>query len=120
MRLAVKIALAVLVLCGAMYLFVFPARTYLAQKQDIVGQERTIAVLKAENTKLAAKAPPYRAMPPSNRSPAEYGLVKPGQQAFMVLPSPAPAPAPLRPSGPAQGPLVRVPGILASPLKDRP
>ncbi len=56
MRLAVKIALVLLVLGGAMYLFVFPARTYLAQKQGIAAEERTVAVLKAEDSKLTAES----------------------------------------------------------------
>ena len=94
MRLTVKFGLAVLVLCGAVYLFAFPAQTYLAQKQDIVGQEQTIAVLQAENTKLAAIEKIAR---------SEYGLVSPGQQAFMVLPSsvkPQPVAAPARSRAP--------------------
>jgi hypothetical protein len=64
-----------------MYLFLFPARTYLAQKQDIAGQEQTIAGI----------------------ARAKYGLVGAGQQAFMVLPSqerPRPSAAPQRPKVP--------------------
>jgi cell division protein FtsB len=101
MRLAfkiTKITMAVLVLVGAMYLFAYPARTYLDQKQAIAVQERAIAVLKAEDSKLAGESSALQ-------SPAtiagiarqKYGLVRPGQQAFMVLPSPgAPASSPVR------------------------
>ena len=109
MRLTVKFGLAVLVLCGATYLFVFPARTYLAQKQDIVAQEHTIAVLKAENTKLTAESAALQNSSTIEQiARAEYGLVMPGQQAFMVLPSPAPPPspaAPPRPKAPWYAPL---------------
>ena len=74
MRLAVKITkitMAVLVLVGAMYLFAYPARTYLAQKQAIAVQERTIAVLKAEDSKLAGESSALcRAPPRSPGSPA--------------------------------------------------
>jgi cell division protein FtsB len=88
MRLAVKIALGALVLIGAMYLFAFPARTYLAQKQGIAVQERTIAVLKAENAKLAAQRSALQNDATIEQiARQEYGLVKPGQQAFMVVPS---------------------------------
>ncbi len=100
MRLAVKITkitMAVLVLVGAMYLFAYPARTYLAQKQAIAVQERTIAVLKAEDSKLAGESSALQSPATIARiARQEYGLVKPGQQAFMVLPSPAPASVPLR------------------------
>jgi cell division protein FtsB len=92
-----------------MYLFVFPARTYLAQKQDIAVQEQTIGILKAENTKLAAESASLQSGSTIARiARAEYGLVKPGQQAFMVLPSPdrpRPAAAPLRPKTPWYAPL---------------
>jgi len=65
-----------------------PAQTYLAQKQDIVGQEQTIAVLQAENTKLAAESAALQSDATIEKiARSEYGLVSPGQQAFMVLPS---------------------------------
>jgi cell division protein FtsB len=101
MRLAVKITkitMAVLVLVGAMYLFAYPARTYLDQKQAIAVQERTIAVLKAEDSKLAGESSALQSPATIARiARQEYGLVKPGQQAFMVLPSPnAPASVALR------------------------
>jgi cell division protein FtsL len=104
MRLTVKFGLAVLVLCGAVYLFAFPAQTYLAQKQDIAGQEQTIAVLQAENAKLAAQSAALRSDATIEKiARLEYGLVAPGQQAFMVLPSAfklRPAVAPARPPAP--------------------
>lgn len=105
MRLAVKTFLAALLLVGAAYLFVFPARTYLAQKHQIALQERTISVLRAENTKLSGEK---KALQDSSTieqlARQDYGLVKPGQQAYMVLPpayhpvrhvaAPAPKPRP--------------------------
>ena len=109
MRLTVKFGLAVLVLCGAVYLFAFPAHTYLSQKQDILGQEQTIAVLKAENTDLAAESAALQSDATIERiARAEYGLVMPGQQAFMVLPSavrPRPSAPPARPKAPWYAPL---------------
>jgi cell division protein FtsB len=93
MRLAIKIAMGVLVLLGAMYLFAFPARTYLAQKRDIAVQARTISVLKVENTKLAAERTDLQNDTYIEQlARREFGLVMPGQQAFMVLPT-ATAPA---------------------------
>ncbi len=92
MRLAVRIAkitMAVMVLVGAMYLFAYPARTYLAQKQAIAVQERTIAVLKGEDSKLAGESSALQSSATiAQIARQKYGLVKPGQQAFMVLPSP--------------------------------
>jgi len=109
MRLTVKFGLAVLVLCGAVYLFAFPAHTYLSQRQDILGQEQTIAVLKAENTDLATESAALQSDATIERiARAEYGLVMPGQQAFMVLPSPVrprPSAPPARPKAPWYAPL---------------
>ena len=101
MRLAVKVVLVLLVLGGAMYLFVFPARTYLAQKQDIAAQQHTVAVLRTENSKLVAeKSALQDASTIEDIARREYGLVKAGQQAFMVLPASTrrepPAPPPPR------------------------
>ncbi len=98
MRLAVRIAkitMAVMVLVGAMYLFAYPARTYLAQKQAIAVQERTIAVLKGEDSKLAGESSALQSPATIARiARQDYGLVKHGQQAFMVLPSPSKSASP--------------------------
>jgi cell division protein FtsB len=95
MRLAVKIALVLLVLGGAMYLFVFPARTYLAQKQSIAAEERTVAVLRAEDNKLTGESAALQDNATIEQiARKEYGLVDPGQQAFMVLPAASPPQVP--------------------------
>jgi cell division protein FtsB len=90
MRLTVKVSLGVLVLLGAMYLFAYPTRTYLEQRRDIALQEQTISLLKGENAKLAAeRAALHSDATIEAIAREEYGLVMPGQQAFMVLPSQA-------------------------------
>jgi cell division protein FtsB len=100
MRLAVKIVLVLLVLGGAMYLFVFPARAYLAQKQEIAAEEHTVAVLRAEDSKLSSQSSALRDGATIEQiARQQYGLVKPGQQAFMVLPAPSRRP-PLAPPPP--------------------
>ncbi|HTV10549.1 MAG TPA: septum formation initiator family protein [Acidimicrobiales bacterium] len=89
-----KVGLGLAALVGVMYLFAFPTRTYLEQRRDIVGVEQTISVLKAENAKLAAEGWALQDNSTIEQiARQEYGLVMPGQQAFMVLPSPAAAPA---------------------------
>jgi cell division protein FtsL len=105
MRLAVKVGLAVLVLVGAMYLFAYPTRTYLAQRSQIALQERTISVLQAENARLASERSALQSDATIVEiARAEYGLVLPGQQAFMVLPSQAKAPPPPAPRAPEHRP----------------
>jgi cell division protein FtsL len=102
MRAAVKAGLAVLVLLSAAYFFVLPARTYLAQKTAIALERKTIEVLKTENAKLGAE----RSALNNNATVAQiakqdYGLVAPGQQAFMVLPSSTPVASAAAPAAPA-------------------
>jgi cell division protein FtsB len=96
MRLTFKVALGVLVLVGAAYLFAYPTRTYLDQRRDIAAQEQTIALLKGENAKLAADRTALQTNATIEQiARQEYGLVMPGQQAFMVLPSPPSAAKPV-------------------------
>lgn len=88
MRSAVKAGLAVVVLLAAAYFFVYPARTYLGQKSAIASEQQTIAVLKAENGKLSALSKDLNSNSTIEQiARQDYGLVKPGQQAFMVLPA---------------------------------
>jgi cell division protein FtsB len=73
-----------------MYVFVFPARTYLAQQRSIASEQHEVAVLQAEDAKLAAESASLSNDATIERiAREEYGLVKPGQQAFTVLPPPA-------------------------------
>ena len=96
----VKVALGFLVLAGAMYLFAYPTRTYLEQRRDIALQEHTISLLTAENAKLAAQRGALQTNATIERiARLVYGLVMPGQQAFMVLPSP---PKVVKPAAPAR------------------
>lgn len=91
MRLAVKIFSVVMVFVGVGYLFFNPARTYLGIKSQIAVQERTISVLRAEDTKLAGEQAELQQPGTIERiARQDYGLVMPGQQAYQVLPS-APA-----------------------------
>lgn len=103
MRLLLKAGLCLLVLAGALYLFVYPARTYLGQRQETSSVERTLSVLDAANAKLSTeKAELQQVSYVEQLARAEFGLVMPGQQAFTVLP-PAPAkPAAHRHSPPAR------------------
>jgi cell division protein FtsB len=87
MRKALKIALALLVLGGATYLFAFPARTYWAQERSIAIEQREASALRAEDQKLAAESASLQTNATIEQiARQDYGLVEPGQQAFTVLP----------------------------------
>ena len=90
MRLALKVAFGVLALSGAMYLFVYPLRTYLSQKNQIAQAQRTIAVLGAEDAKLSSEnVHLHQKSYVDQLARSDYGYVWPGQKAYEVLPPPA-------------------------------
>jgi cell division protein FtsL len=85
-----KIATAVvgtLLLVGVLYLFLYPARTYLQQKQTINTTSQQIALLKGENAKLAAEqAALHNNATIEQLARSQYGLVLPGQKAYAIVP----------------------------------
>lgn len=87
LRFAIKAALCLLALLGALYVFAYPVRTYLAQERQVAQVERTISVLGAQDAKLNSE---YKLLQRTSYvdqlARADYGYVKPGQQAYEVLP----------------------------------
>jgi cell division protein FtsB len=73
---------------------VFPTRTYLHQRDAIANEEVKLAVLTAENQKLAAKVDRLATDAEIERLAREqYNLVRPGEEAYAILPGPADAEA---------------------------
>ena len=69
---------------------VFPTRTYLHQRDAIANEEAKLAVLTAENQKLAAKVERLATDAEIERIAREqYNLVRPGEEAYAILPGPA-------------------------------
>jgi hypothetical protein len=69
---------------------VFPTRTYLHQRDRIAAEEEKLAVLTAENQKLAAKVDRLATDAEIERLAREqYNLVRPGEEAYAILPGPA-------------------------------
>ena len=80
---------------------VFPTRTYLHQRDAIAAEEAKVAVLSAENEKLAAKVDRLHTDAEIERLAREqYNLVRPGEEAYAILPGPQDA----RPERPAEVP----------------
>ena len=69
---------------------VFPTRTYLHQREAIAAEEAKVAVLSEENEKLAAKVDRLHTDAEIERLAREqYNLVRPGEEAYAILPGPA-------------------------------
>ena len=81
-------------LVALLFLAVFPTRTYLAQRRDLAATERRLSVLSSENRELAQRVDRLNTDAEIERLAREqYNLVRPGEEAYAILPPPAP-PAP--------------------------
>jgi cell division protein FtsB len=101
MRRAGRLVLASVTLVGVLFLFVLPGRTYLAQRRSLTASANRVQVLSKENAKLSEQVQVLQTDAEIERLAREqYGLVKPGEQAYAILPPKAPPttapPAPAR------------------------
>lgn len=84
---------ASVILVGVLFVAVFPSRTYLAQQRSIATAREKVMVLAAENDRLAGRVQRLNTDGEIERLAREqYNLVRPGEEAYAILPSrPAPA-----------------------------
>lgn len=81
------------VLVGVLFIGVFPTRTYLAQRASISRAEKQLEVLGEQSDALAARARELQRDGEIERLAREqYNLVKPGEEAYAVLPPPVSEP----------------------------
>lgn len=79
----------VVVLAGITLLAVFPARTYLAQRQNLASADERVQVLSKENAELSERVARLHTDEEVERLAREqYDLVKPGEEAYAILPPP--------------------------------
>jgi cell division protein FtsB len=91
MRRRIWIVLASIVFAAALFLFVFPTRTYLAQRESLAGAEERLDVLERENELLEQRIAVLGQDAEIERIAREqYNLVRPGEEAYAVLPPPEP------------------------------
>lgn len=83
---------------------VFPTRTWIDQRDQIAAEREKVRVLNEENQKLAARVQELHTDSEIERIAREqYSMVKPGEDAYAILPGPAdpqPAPVPTEPPKP--------------------
>ena len=84
--------LVAVVLIGLLFVAVFPTRTWLSQRQETAAATEQLQVLTKENTKLTARVKALRSDDEIERLAREqYNLVKPGEEAYALLPGPSSA-----------------------------
>jgi cell division protein FtsL len=99
-------ALFLVVLVGLLFAFVYPTRTFLDQRNQTNTARAQLSFLRTENAKLTKEAKALSSDSAIERLARQtYGLVKPGETPFVILPAPtttttttAPAPNPASPA----------------------
>jgi cell division protein FtsB len=103
---AVRLAAASVVLVGLLFAFVYPTRTFLDQRSETQKARTQLDILHTENKRLTREAKRLQGSAEIERRARQYGLVKPGEHPFVIIPAPstatttAPAPAEASGSGP--------------------
>jgi len=90
-----RLFVVALIVAGILFTFGTPARTWYDQRREIGAARDRTAVLDEQSRQLQARVDQLRADAEVERIAREqYGLVKPGEEAFGILPAPGSAPAP--------------------------
>jgi cell division protein FtsB len=83
-----RIAIVSLFVVAIMFLFVFPTRSFLSQRDQISGARHDLAVLRTQNARLQKEAARLDTDAEIRRiAREEYHLVLPGEKAYEVLPA---------------------------------
>ena len=86
-----RIAVASVVFVGFIFGAVFPTRTYVAQRREIAAASERLELFTEQNGRLEAEIRRLQSDEEIERlARARYNLVKPGEEAFAVVPVPAP------------------------------
>lgn len=105
------IGVVVAMLLGALALMVLPTRTWVQQRSEAAASERELAEVEARNAELQTRiAVLDTPMEIERIAREEYGMAKPGEQVFAVLPGPVPTELPALWPFTLLAPLVPPPG----------
>jgi len=89
-RPSMRLALFLVVLVGLLFAFVYPTRTFLDQRNETKKARAQLEVLQSENARLARESKRLSTDSEIERLAREkYGLVKPGERPFVILPAPS-------------------------------
>jgi cell division protein FtsB len=86
---SMRAALFLVVLVGLLFAFVYPTRTFLDQRAATGKAQAQLELLQSENARMARETKKLRTDSEIEKLAREkYGLVKPGERAFVILPAP--------------------------------
>ena len=89
-----------LIVAGILFTFANPARTWSEQRREIAAAKERNLVLDQQSRELQARAEKLASDAEVERLAREYGLVKPGEEAFGILPAPGAGPPRAQPAPP--------------------
>jgi cell division protein FtsB len=108
-----RIVVAFVIFIGILFGAVYPTRTYLAQQRDLRSAHQKLALFQQQNGHLEAEAKRLESDEEIERiARARFNLVKPGEEAYAIVPVPPKpgAPAPAVPATTPAPPLERTGG----------
>jgi len=107
-----RIVVASVIFIGILFGAVYPTRTYLSQQRELKAAQHKLELFREQNGRLEAEAKRLESDEEIERiARARFNLVKPGEEAYAIVPVPpkpdapgaaaaAPPPAPKRAAGP--------------------
>jgi cell division protein FtsB len=102
-----RIVVASVIFIGILFGAVYPTRTYLAQQRDLRAAHHRLALFKQQSGRLEAEAKRLESDEEIERiARARFNLVKPGEEAYAIVPVP---PKPAAPGAPAASPAPAAP-----------
>lgn len=85
------LVLAAVTVIGVLFIGVYPTRTYFAQRSALQKAQHQLAVLNNENAKLDQASSDLNTDARIEQLARErYNLVRPGEEAYAILPAPPP------------------------------
>ena len=98
----VKLGLAGLVLVGFLFVFVYPTRTFLQQRNQKNAAEHQLEVLREQTKKLHEQTKKLQTDPEVERLARErFGMVRPGETPYVPIPTPTTTQGPPESTTPA-------------------
>jgi cell division protein FtsB len=97
-----RIVVASVIFIGILFGAVYPTRTYLAQQRELKAAHHKLEIFREQNGRLEVEAKRLESDEEIERiARARFNLVKPGEEAYAIVPvppnpgaAPAPTPAP--------------------------
>jgi len=113
-----RVVVASVIFIGILFGAVYPTRTYLRQQRELRAAEHKLDLFRQQNGRLEAEVKRLESDEEVERiARARFNLVKPGEEAYAIVPVPPP-PAPPGGAAPAAG-TPAAPGAGPAPAASR-